>query len=43
MLDAPIPTELHDTNPPEWTGDRRAKVDAAVDVAVAGALDAAWK
>jgi acetoin utilization protein AcuC len=42
MLGAPIPAELHDVDPPEWTGDRRARVDAAVDDAVAGALDAAW-
>jgi acetoin utilization protein AcuC len=42
MLGAPIPTELHDADPPEWTGDRRAQVDAAVDAAIAGALDAAW-
>jgi acetoin utilization protein AcuC len=42
MLGAPIPAELHDTDPPEWTGDRRAQVDAAVDAAIAGALDAAW-
>jgi acetoin utilization protein AcuC len=42
MLGMPIPAELHDTDPPAWTGDRRAKVDAAVDAAMAGALDAAW-
>jgi acetoin utilization protein AcuC len=42
MLGAPIPDELHDGNPPEWTGDRRARVDAAVDAAIAGALGAAW-
>jgi acetoin utilization protein AcuC len=42
MLGAPIPQELHDADPPQWTGDRRAQVDAAVDEAITGALDAAW-
>jgi len=42
MLGAPIPAELHDADPPEWTGDRRARVDSAVDAAITGALDAAW-
>jgi hypothetical protein len=42
MLGAPIPGELHDTEPPEWTGNRRAQVDRAVDVAIEEALDAAW-
>jgi acetoin utilization protein AcuC len=42
MLGAPIPGELHDTEPPEWSGDRRAQVDRAVDVAIKEALDAAW-
>jgi acetoin utilization protein AcuC len=42
MLGAPIPPELHDADPPEWTGDRRAQVDAAVDAATSGALGAAW-
>lgn len=42
MLDAPIPAELHDADPPEWTGDRRAQIDAAVDTAVTEALGAAW-
>jgi len=42
MLDAPIPAELHDADPPEWTGDRRAAIDAAIDTAVAEALGAAW-
>src|SRR5437762_838173 len=41
MLGAPIPAELHDADPPEWSGDRRAQVDAAVDAALAGAVDAA--
>jgi acetoin utilization protein AcuC len=42
MLGAPVPAELHDADPPEWTGDRRARVDAAVDAAIAEALGAAW-
>jgi acetoin utilization protein AcuC len=42
MQGAPIPAELHDADPPEWTGSRRAAIDAAVDAATAGALDAAW-
>src|SRR3989475_4496703 len=42
MLGAPIPAELHDADPPEWSGDRRAQVDAAVDAAITGAIDAAW-
>jgi acetoin utilization protein AcuC len=42
MLGAPIPNELHDAEPPEWTGDRRAQVGKAVDAAIAGALGAAW-
>jgi acetoin utilization protein AcuC len=42
MLGAPIPDELHDGNPPEWTGERRARVDTAVDSAITGALHAAW-
>ncbi|MEP6693509.1 MAG: acetoin utilization protein AcuC [Chloroflexota bacterium] len=42
MLGASIPAELHDADPPEWTGDERAQVDRAVDAAVTGAIDAAW-
>jgi len=42
MLGAPIPAELHDADPPEWTGDQRQQVDEVVDDAIAGALDAAW-
>ena len=42
MQGTPIPTELHDADPPEWTGDERARIDAAVDEAITGALDAAW-
>ena len=35
-------TDYDILNPPEWTGARRAQVDAAVDAAIAGALGAAW-
>jgi len=42
MLDAPIPAELQDAEPPAWTGDVRARTDAAVDAATSGALGAAW-
>jgi len=42
MLGADIPKELHDAEPPQWSGVRRAQVDAAVDAAITGALDAAW-
>ena len=42
MLGAPIPAELHDVDPPQWSGDRRARIDAAVDAAAADALEAAW-
>jgi acetoin utilization protein AcuC len=42
MLGAPIPAQLHDADPPEWTGDRRARIDAAVDAAARDALGAAW-
>ena len=43
MLGAPIPEELHDTDPPEWTGDERDAVDVATDVAVRDALTAAFR
>jgi acetoin utilization protein AcuC len=42
MLGAPIPAELHDADPPQWTGDQRQQVDMVVDDAIKGALDAAW-
>ena len=42
MAGADVPAELHDTDPPEWTGDGRTQIDALVDDAVRGALDAAW-
>ena len=42
MLGAPIPEALHDPDPPAWTGDERAAVDAATGVAVRDALAAAF-
>ncbi len=42
MLGADVPPELHDSDPPEWTGDRRAQIDARVDDAIRDALGAAW-
>ena len=42
MLGAPIPAELHDADPPAWTGERRVRIDAAVEAAAADALEAAW-
>ena len=43
MLGAPVPSDLHDADPPAWSGSRRSEVDRAVDIAVTGALDAAWR
>jgi acetoin utilization protein AcuC len=43
MLGAPIPEELHDADPPEWTGDERDAIDVATDVAVRDALAAAFR
>jgi acetoin utilization protein AcuC len=43
MLGAPVPDELHDSDPPEWTGDERDAVDVATDVAVRDALAAAFR
>ena len=43
MLGAPIPEELHDADPPAWTGDERDAVDVATDVAVRDALAAAFR
>jgi len=43
MLDAPIPEELHDAHPPEWTGDKRRDIDRATDAAVRDALAAAFR
>jgi acetoin utilization protein AcuC len=42
MQGADIPAELHDREPPEWTGDRRHQTDALVDEAIGAALAAAW-
>lgn len=42
MLGADIPEELHDAEPPVWSGDERAAIDAATDDAVRAALGAAW-
>lgn len=43
MLGAPVPEELHDAEPPEWTGDERDAIDVATDVAVRDALAAAFQ
>jgi acetoin utilization protein AcuC len=43
MLDAPIPEELHDADPPMWTGDERDAIDVATDIAVRDALAAAFR
>ena len=42
MLGADIPEELHDADPPAWTGAERASIDAATEDAVRAALAAAW-
>jgi acetoin utilization protein AcuC len=42
MLGAPIPDELHDSDPPTATGRDRATIDAATDEAVREALAAAF-
>lgn len=42
MLDVPIPGELHDADPPHWSGAERAEVDRGTDDAVREALAAAW-
>ena len=42
MLDAPIPDELHDADPPRWSGAEREAIDRATDDAVREALAAAW-
>jgi acetoin utilization protein AcuC len=42
MLGAPIPEELHDADPPAWTGDERDAIDVATEVAVRDALAAAF-
>lgn len=43
MLDAPIPEELHDADPPAWAGDERDAIDVATDAAVRDALAAAFR
>ncbi len=42
MLGAEIPDELHDADPPVWSGAERQAVDVAADAAVRAALAAAW-
>jgi acetoin utilization protein AcuC len=42
MLGAPVPEELHDPDPPVWSGDERDAIDVATDVAVRDALAAAF-
>ena len=42
MLGAEVPEELHDADPPVWSGRERATVDAAADAAVRAALAAAF-
>lgn len=43
MLGAAIPEELHDHDPPVWSGSARAGIDAAVDQATRAALAAAFR
>jgi acetoin utilization protein AcuC len=43
MLDAPIPAELHDADPPAWSGEERRAIDLATEVAVRDALAAAFR
>ena len=43
MLGAPVPEELHDADPPVWTGDERAAIDVATEAAVRDALAAAFR
>ena len=42
MLGADIPAELHDTDPPAWTGEEREAIDDLTDEAIRAALAAAW-
>ena len=42
MLGAPIPAELHDAEPPRWTGSRREAIDGAVDDSIRAARAAAF-
>lgn len=42
MLGADVPEELHDADPPVWTGAERRKIDDLTDEAIGAALAAAW-
>ena len=42
MLGADVPDELHDAEPPHWTGRQREAIDTMTDAAVRDALAAAW-
>ncbi len=42
MLGADIPDELHDPDPPAWTGEERQAIDELTDEAIRAALGAAW-
>ncbi len=42
MLGADIPSELHDPDPPAWTGAEREAIDEGTDEAIKAALAAAW-
>jgi hypothetical protein len=42
MLGADVPAELHDVDPPSWTGPQREAIDTMADAAVREALGAAW-
>ena len=42
MLGADVPGELHDVEPPRWTGRQREAIDTLTDAAVRDALAAAW-
>ena len=39
----PVPEDLHDVDPPTWSGDERDAVDVGTDVAVRDALAAAFR
>jgi hypothetical protein len=42
MLGADVPEELHDPEPPIWTGEERRAIDELTDEAIRAALGAAW-
>jgi acetoin utilization protein AcuC len=42
MLGADTPAELHDADPPAWTGAERKAIDDAIDTSIRDALAAAW-